>query len=145
MPTLLKYFENFDDKQISQWEETLPKRMCLYCKKNLPSSAFTKHSHSRDNLDTRCKKCVRKNQKLRKKLRSIAPPKPEFCECCGKIPKKWNIDHDHKTLEIRGWICDQCNAGIGQLGDTVESIKKALKYLERCRKAYNIRNIWMTK
>lgn len=145
MSILFEYMEGFSDEEISQWENTRPKRTCLYCKEQLPPSSFRKHSHSKDNLDTRCKSCLKIHSKIRDNLRSIAPSKPEFCECCGRVPNVWHIDHDHKTLEIRGWLCDQCNAGIGQLGDTVESVKKALTYLKRCRKEYNKRNAWIVK
>ena len=67
-----------------------------------------------------------------------APPAPERCECCGKIPKidsktgktqSLRLDHDHSTEKFRGWICDRCNSGIGKLGDNVDGIVKALNYL----------------
>lgn len=38
-------------------------------------------------------------------------------------------DHDHKTGVERGWICGQCNSGLGFLGDSRERIQAALKYL----------------
>lgn len=41
-----------------------------------------------------------------------------------------NIDHDHETGEVRGLLCSGCNTGLGQLGDNIEGIKKALYYLE---------------
>ena len=41
------------------------------------------------------------------------------------------IDHCHKTGLIRGVLCWACNAAIGQLGDDVESVQKALDYLRR--------------
>lgn len=40
-----------------------------------------------------------------------------------------HIDHDHKTGEVRGIICNRCNMGIGHLGDNPEIVKKALKWL----------------
>ena len=54
----------------------------------------------------------------------------DCCEVCGN---KENLcyDHCHDTLEFRGVLCRKCNRGIGQLGDTKESIKRALNYLER--------------
>lgn len=41
-------------------------------------------------------------------------------------------DHEHGPDgrgPIRGWICNQCNLGLGNLGDTRECIERALKYL----------------
>lgn len=52
------------------------------------------------------------------------------CEICGS-KKELCYDHDHTTMEFRGVLCRMCNSAIGQLGDTLESLKKAVKYLER--------------
>jgi len=55
------------------------------------------------------------------------------CACCGKEDSggngSFNVDHDHDTGRIRGLLCQNCNAGIGQLGDTVEGILNAVRYL----------------
>jgi hypothetical protein len=83
----------------------------------------------KDNLDTRCKNCVKKQTKVRGRLHKKAPQKPEFCECCGKVPIKWCLDHDHADDSFRGWLCDKCNTGIGKLGDNMEGIVCALNYL----------------
>lgn len=68
------------------------------------------------------------------KKQGVAPTRdePEWCECCGRLPETvLCLDHDHVTLKFRGWICRQCNAAIGQLGDTIEGVQKALAYLKR--------------
>jgi hypothetical protein len=54
----------------------------------------------------------------------------DCCEVCGS---KNNLcyDHDHETMEFRGVLCRCCNGAIGKLGDTLESVKRAVKYLER--------------
>jgi hypothetical protein len=106
-------------------------KTCIYCHAAKELSDFPKHSHYKDNLDSRCRDCVKQQTQTRKALHKIAPPKPKNCECCGKSPRKWCLDHDHKTNQIRGWLCDQCNTGIGKLGDTIESLEKALKYLKK--------------
>lgn len=46
------------------------------------------------------------------------------------------VDHDHKTGKVRGLLCSNCNSGLGKLGDTRESILKALRYLEKHEKAF---------
>ena len=39
------------------------------------------------------------------------------------------VDHCHKTNEVRGLLCDNCNRGIGLLRDSKELLKRAIKYL----------------
>tara|TARA_B100001564_G_scaffold357873_1_gene375118 strand:- start:554 stop:931 length:378 start_codon:yes stop_codon:yes gene_type:complete len=111
---------------------------CVYCEQRKPLSDFPPHSRYKLGVDNRCRDCINKNRKLIKKLKKDAPPEPERCECCGRVPKidqktgkpqSLRFDHDHLTEKFRGWICDRCNSGIGKLGDNVEGIVKALNYL----------------
>jgi hypothetical protein len=51
------------------------------------------------------------------------------CAICGR-GRKLCVDHDHDTGHIRGLLCKPCNSSIGQLGDDVEGLKKAISYLE---------------
>ena len=30
----------------------------------------------------------------------------------------------------RGWLCNNCNTGLGAMGDNIEGLKKAMRYLE---------------
>lgn len=45
--------------------------------------------------------------------------------------RSFAIDHNHDTGDIRGLLCNQCNRGLGMLGDTVESLNRVVAYLER--------------
>lgn len=60
------------------------------------------------------------------------------CAICGNhyppyAPKQFNkclyVDHDHNTGLVRGLVCQQCNIGIGLLGDSLESLLRAVNYL----------------
>ena len=54
------------------------------------------------------------------------------CDCCGKKHKKRKaIDHCHETGIIRGLLCYNCNVGIGKLGDNIEGLLNAIKYLSK--------------
>lgn len=53
------------------------------------------------------------------------------CAVCGVSQETLSVDHDHETGRIRGLLCRKCNSGIGLLGDTIESVQRALAYLGR--------------
>lgn len=106
---------------------------CRVCGKDLPFDLFPKHSHHKTGIDTRCKKCIKKQTRLRESLKDkYWHLKQDTCDCCGQESNKTLVlDHDHETLAFRGWICDPCNTGIGKLGDNIQGVQNALNYLER--------------
>jgi hypothetical protein len=57
----------------------------------------------------------------------------ESCGVCGALKpgsKGWAIDHDHNDNHVRGILCSRCNLAIGALGDSLEGLFRAVKYLE---------------
>lgn len=84
-----------------------------------------------------CKKCQKKATQGKAKARKLAgnperPPLGTPCENpgCGRTDKRLVFDHDHQTLEHRGWLCDNCNRSMGMLGDTIEALEAAILYLK---------------
>lgn len=55
------------------------------------------------------------------------------CEICRVHHDALHCDHDHSTGEVRGWLCLRCNAGLGQLNDSVERLLSAVAYLSSRR------------
>lgn len=53
------------------------------------------------------------------------------CEICRQSTESLCVDHDHVTGKVRGVLCRKCNRSIGQLGDSVEALERALEYLRR--------------
>lgn len=54
------------------------------------------------------------------------------CAICGGSKIKGSslaVDHCHKTGKVRGLLCFNCNAGIGQLKDSHALVLRAAKYL----------------
>lgn len=47
----------------------------------------------------------------------------------GKI-KSLAVDHNHKTGIIRGLLCHRCNIALGGFMDDIDSLKRAIYYLE---------------
>jgi hypothetical protein len=64
------------------------------------------------------------------------------CAACGRTEsngKYWHVDHDHACCPtdarscgkcIRGILCHGCNTALGNVNDSVETLRKMIKYLE---------------
>jgi hypothetical protein len=60
------------------------------------------------------------------------------CTICGAPPsiqKRLGVDHDHESMKVRGLLCHKCNAALGLLGDSPQTILTALLYLLPHRKS----------
>jgi len=53
------------------------------------------------------------------------------CAICFEIFEILVVDHDHKTNQIRGLLCDSCNKGLGHFKDNPMHLTSALDYLMR--------------
>jgi hypothetical protein len=58
-----------------------------------------------------------------------------LCKICnykfGQKKADCYVDHDHKTLEVRGLLCRNCNTGLGMFKDNKQFLQQAIDYLER--------------
>ena len=115
------------------------------CGKTAKASEFYyKRSHGRVKIvTTRCRECEKDKQR-ENKFPGISYSellKTQFGKCaiCGvdesdyrkESGKKFAIDHDHKTLKVRGLLCCKCNRGIGYLQDSIKNLESAIKYLKQ--------------
>ena len=116
-------------------------RKCSKCGKVLPLTEehFGRNQSTNTGGDKyfrpECKECTKEAGQGKNKAYKLAgkPERPLLgtpCYNCGRTDRKLVFDHDHETLEHRGWICDNCNRSIGMLGDTIESLECAIKYLK---------------
>ena len=105
---------------------------CVACTRALPLTAFTTKYLRADGawvLRRTCRDCEVRLNAERNAVHKIAPPKPNKCDCCHH-DRVLQMDHLHGTTLFRGWICNQDNAGIGLLGDTLEGVLRGAFYLE---------------
>tara|TARA_R100000458_G_C8243025_1_gene221557 strand:+ start:794 stop:1219 length:426 start_codon:yes stop_codon:yes gene_type:complete len=130
---------------------------CNLWKNYTAFSKSKKAGKSRGYRRSRCKECVREyvktapsnsyeNNKRRAVLRNYGITLEEYyvristssvCEICGVAESKENplcYDHDHNTMKFRGVLCSKCNRSLGQLGDDLEGLNKAISYLKKVRK-----------
>lgn len=121
-------------------------KTCPACKSTKPFKEFYKDKSQPKGIDTYCKACstTKRNSKkhnLKKFGISIEEYNQMFneqegkCAICDKHQSEeyraLNVDHNHTTGQIRGLLCNNCNTGLGRFFDNVDSLQKAIHYLER--------------
>jgi hypothetical protein len=97
-------------------------------------------------IKRRCLSCAYHAQKVINCLKEENPPPgPDHkCDICKRtldeigtpdrpMLYRWILDHCHETDTFRGYICHNCNTGLGAFKDNVVVIKNAADYLERHR------------
>ena len=117
----------------NQLELIVETRVCRLCNLEKPIDRFHKrHRQAVDSRDTTCAACSNEGRNWRRKERKkYEHLNTGFCQCCGRQSDSLHFDHDHKTGKYRGFLCHFCNTGIGKLGDDIEGVARALRYLEK--------------
>jgi hypothetical protein len=62
------------------------------------------------------------------------------CAICKRKLAKACSDHNHKTKQHRGVLCDCCNRGLGLLQDSTKILKAAIQYLKYWETQWNKKN-----
>ena len=114
---------------------------CRTCGIVQPSINFETHHTERK---TRCKSCKSGHSRVIKKLRleNPLPPDEYCCPLCLKDIKElskfgqrymssWVLDHCHDTNTFRGWLCKNCNMGLGMFKDSKDYLERAITYLKK--------------
>ena len=104
--------------------------LCVKCKQVLHESKYRFRPERANYRVKECKDCEKVTAKETASIRKTAPPQTDACECCGKKTTEMRMDHCHETVVFRGWLCQSCNWGIGNLGDNLEGVTKAVRYLK---------------
>lgn len=50
---------------------------------------------------------------------------------CGAPPQGFDLDHDHSSGRVRGFLCRKCNMALGLMGDDINRLAAAADYLRR--------------
>jgi hypothetical protein len=133
------------NKDCSSCKET--KDLCQFPRRN--------HKYSKDGHYGTCKSCknakeraLNKTNPLRKRAELIKSrfgiTLDQYNElfvkqsgCCGickepqsNFSKSFAVDHNHKTNQIRGLLCDNCNRALGQFKDSDTILENALSYIK---------------
>jgi len=98
------------------------------------SNRYQTHVGTKTYQSNCCRPCKRVQGAILRQLRKLHPQPPlgTPCECCARIGEKLQLDHDHAGAhQFRGWLCKNCNVGLGLLGDRAETLDLAVAYLAR--------------
>ena len=55
------------------------------------------------------------------------------CACCGDLLAPGHgthLDHNHRTGQVRAFVCPRCNHAVGNVDDDPERARKLVAYLE---------------
>ncbi|MDB3976116.1 endonuclease VII domain-containing protein [Gammaproteobacteria bacterium] len=135
--------EIFDIKRTGDTEKF---KVCDRCFKRLSTSTcFENNRIKKGGLITKrpsCRSCrkVKDGKKIStpdRKEWNLKKPKdysPFTCPICTKTTivgiSKIVLDHCHKTGEVRGFLCESCNTGIGRFDDDPEIVTRAEEWLK---------------
>ena len=142
-------------------EEIHDTKICSDCGEEKYIEEFGTRAHRKDGTrETHnfCKGCNKIQVKvLTSAKKTIPKPDKNYkCPCCGKTEVEilsyfgslqgkskgskrslWTLDHDHKTLEIRNYVCLYCNDTLSRSGDSPTTLRGCANYLENFQERNN--------
>ena len=126
----MQQLDLFGSNYTPQTERT---RVCTKCGEEKDLEDFHVPYYKKNNEKGRsysCKACICHQRKLLVSLKDKHPkPDDMKCQCCGEEKSVLHLDHDHITDKFRGYLCINCNHGLGKFNDSVEKLQKAMDYL----------------
>lgn len=145
-----KAARDWRNKRLAEGPVIIPtEKKCGRCQTVKAAAEFHKNKKALDGLHVYCKACRSdiatadyRTGKTGHLERLYGIDRTEYghmltlqggvCAICGETCVSGNalaVDHDHKTGEVRGLLCANCNRGLGLFKDDPERIRKAIEYL----------------
>jgi hypothetical protein len=132
-----KYYENHKDERrekLYAYRTANPEKMRAYRKARY--AARTPEQVEAEQIRKRAGKFRRKYGITIDEYNTLLAKQAGVCALCrhptrrGTYGGNLDVDHDHATGKVRGLLCTSCNHALGVLGDNVEGLELALKYLK---------------
>lgn len=114
--------------------------ICTKCKKEKPETSefFPLHNKKTNGLDSWCRECRSsyRSEIRRGKYRNMIDDETLktmlastfSCTICGD-EDNLVVDHNHRTNNVRGLLCNRCNRGLGIFQDDPQLLEFARIYL----------------
>lgn len=139
-------------------ELQLQTKVCSSCCTRKLLGDFSKRKETKDEHHYVCKDCTNKqrnerrrknpeqlkNEKLKQtfgidldEYKAMLLAQDGVCAICGKPEtltyrgklRHLSVDHNHKTEQVRGLLCNDCNVALGWFHEDVQVLKNAIRYL----------------
>jgi hypothetical protein len=118
-------------------------KRCTKCGETKPVEEFNRDKTNKDGRCSRCKACrahptIRAKDRQRKTgvnkelfnaLLIVQDARCAICKC--PVDNSASADHCHDTKTPRGILCRRCNLGLGIMRDSLETLTRAVAYLQR--------------
>ena len=130
---------------VSKTGDRYPQKICNVCHRLLSVSQFARNQNNvggivrrpscrdcRTDIDKRAPKSRQSNAMEKKRPKKGAPFKCPICQrrSIAGVTAKIVADHNHHTGDIRDFICDSCNTGLGRFKNGEDYLKNAIEYLK---------------
>lgn len=114
-------------------------KLCKKCNTTKALEAFPRNGGKPHNRHSVCKDCKKWQMRVKRyaqygtNLEEVTEMlvsqgnRCAICEC--SLAQGFAVDHCHKSVQLRGVLCVNCNAGIGMFKDSPMLLQKAIKYL----------------
>jgi hypothetical protein len=134
------------------------RKICSTCRADLPLTAFDKNRAAKDGLANQCHECLKESRRkwreghprehrgrhVKNRYRigldeyeALASVVGGKCPICGEPPtaplKTLDLDHDHVTGRVRGFLCRGCNLALGGARDNPDILRALAEYVEQHR------------
>lgn len=132
---------------------------CKKCGIKKPLTEYYKTTDRKSGHKTVCKECIKSVPASEDRKRNMREYSKEYhlktrynltkedytnllinqnhkCAICGvdeqELPnKKLYVDHNHETGKVRELLCHSCNVGLGLMKESIQTLSKAIAYLDK--------------
>lgn len=115
------------------------KRKCSKCKRMRPVGMFVSSKKTYSGLLCRCKECstiamwTTKHRISFDEGRRLLKLRNRGCSICGRKHSnrisEIHLDHNHRSGQVRGFLCGNCNRALGLLRESSQIIRAMLAYI----------------
>ena len=126
------------EKPLTEYYKTTDRKsgyktVCKDCIKSIPSTENKKKYMREYSKEYHLKKRYNLTEEDYKNLLVAQNHK---CAICGvdeqELPnKKLYVDHSHETGKVRELLCHNCNVSLGLMKESIQTLSKAIAYLDK--------------